>query len=157
MYSPRWAAIFKRILPLRILFPPYSSSGKAKALNDLFDRNRQNGEPAPSSIRLTDWPRYLGHDVNLLVTAYDYDRERAAFFRSNDKSAAQSPAPHVGATLAEAVHASTNVPIFAFDEPAEVRGRRYWDGGLAGYNNPVLAAVVEAMTNFPGEPRNCAC
>jgi patatin-like phospholipase/acyl hydrolase len=47
MYSPRWAAIFKRILPLRILFPPYSSTGKAKALNDLFDRNRQNGEPAP--------------------------------------------------------------------------------------------------------------
>jgi hypothetical protein len=49
------------------------------------------------------------------------------------------------------------VPIFAFDEPAEVRGRRYWDGGLAGYNNLVLAAVVEAMTNFPGETENCAC
>jgi hypothetical protein len=26
MFSPRWAAIFKRIAPLRILFPPYSAS-----------------------------------------------------------------------------------------------------------------------------------
>jgi hypothetical protein len=35
-----------------------------------------------------------------------------------------------------------------FDQPAVLRsdpGRRYWDGGVTGCNNPVLAAVTEAM------------
>ena len=150
MFSPQWSAVFKRILPLRLLFPPYSANGKFKALKDLFDRNGQSGEPLPSQIPLTDWPKWLGFPINLLVTAYDYDLERAAFFRSSNQSPAQSSAPHVNATLAEAVHASTNAPIFYYGEPAEFRGRRYWDGGLAGYGNPVLAAVVEAMANFPG-------
>ncbi len=150
MFSPRWSAVFKRIPPLRVLFPPYSAKGKFAALNDLFDRNRQAGEPAPSTIRLVDWPKHLRAEIDLLVTAYDYDRERATFFRSNDASLAQSSSLHVAATLAEAVHASTNAPIYFFDEPAEFRGRRYWDGGLAAYDNPVLAAVVEAMTNHPG-------
>jgi hypothetical protein len=150
MFSPRWSAVFRRIPPLRVLFPPYSAKGKFAALNDLFDRNRQAGEPAPSTIRLAEWPKYLHSRIELLVTAYDYDRERAAFFRSNDESRAQSSALHVAATLAEAVHASTNAPIYFFDEPAEFRGRRYWDGGLAAYDNPVLAAVVEAMANHPG-------
>ena len=150
MFSPRWSAVFKRILPLRLLFPPYSATGKFKALKDLFDRNGQGGEPLPSQIPLIDWPKWLGCPINLLVTAYDYDRERATFFRSNNQSLAQSSAPHINATLAEAVHASTNAPIFFYGEPAEFRGGRYWDGGLAGYGNPVLAGVVEAMANFPG-------
>jgi len=149
MFSPRWSEVFKSILPLRLLFPPYSSTGKFAALKALFDGNRQPGEPLPSEIRLTDWPKLLQARTNLVVTAYDYDRERAAFFRSNDASPAMSSASHASVTLAEAVHASTNAPIFAFDEPAECKGRRYWDGGLAGYNNPVLAGVVEAMANFP--------
>jgi hypothetical protein len=53
-------------------------------------------------------------------------------------------------TLAEAVHASTNAPIFFYAEPAQVRDRRFWDGGVGGYNNPALVAVIEAMANFPG-------
>lgn len=62
------------------------------------------------------------------------------------------PAPAAkDATLVEAVHASTNAPIRYYDEPAEVSGRRYWDGALGGYNNPVLAAVVEALANGPAE------
>jgi hypothetical protein len=40
-----------------------------------------------------------------------------------------------------------------FEEPAQFRGRRYWDGGLAGYANPILAAVIEAMANFPQRRR----
>lgn len=150
MFSPRWSAIFKGVDLLRILFPPYSAKGKFEALKDLFDRMRAGGEAAPSTIPMTEWPRILGHDVRLLVTAYDYDRERAAFFRSDPSSRAKSTAPHVEATLAQAVHASTNAPIYHYAEPAEFCGRRYWDGGLAGYNNPVMAAVVEALANFPG-------
>jgi hypothetical protein len=150
MFSPRWSAVFKRVPPLRVLFPPYSAKGKFVALCDLFDRNRQAGEPAPSTIRLVEWPKYLLSEIDLLVTAYDYDRERATFFRSNDQGLAQSSALHVSATLAEAVHASTNAPVYFFDEPAAFRRHRYWDGGLAAYDNPVLAAVVEAMANHPG-------
>jgi len=51
MFSPRWSAVFRRIPPLRVLFPPYSAKGKFAALNDLFDHNRQAGEPAPSTRR----------------------------------------------------------------------------------------------------------
>ena len=149
MFCPRWTAVFKGIAPLRILLPPYSSRGKFEALKRLFDRARQAGEPAPSTIALADWPRILGHDVRLLVTAYDYDREKAAFFRSDTGSRAQSSAPRIDATLAEAVHASTNAPVYYYGDPAEFHGRRYWDGGLAGYNNPVLAAVIEALANAP--------
>lgn len=32
-----------------------------------------------------------------------------------------------------------------FDDPARFGERQYWDGGIAGLNNPVLAAVVEAI------------
>ena len=36
-----------------------------------------------------------------------------------------------------------------FDAPAMLNGgaARVWDGAMGGYNNPVLAGVVEAMTN----------
>jgi hypothetical protein len=50
-------------------------------------------------------------------------------------------------TLAEAIHASTNAPVNYFDAPARAPGQagRYWDGGITGCNNPVLAAVTEAV------------
>jgi len=148
MFSPKWIA---GIPLLRDVLPRYSSKGKFEALKWIFDRHRQDGEPPPSTIRLQDWPRYLKSEVNLIVTAFDYDRERAAFFRSNLASRAKSSAPAVEATLVEAVHASTNAPLRYFDQPAEVSGRRYWDGGLGGYDNPVLAAVVEALANRGAE------
>ena len=156
MYSPRWSEVFKPITPLRLLFPPYSSSGKQKALATLLDRNRQPGEPLPSRIPLVEWPRILGSKVKFLITAYDYDMERGAFFRSDARSPAKSTARHADSsvTLVEAMHASTQGPILYYGEPAEVGGRRYWDGGLAGYNNPVLAAVVEALANFPGRAQD---
>jgi predicted acylesterase/phospholipase RssA len=148
MFSPKWVA---GIPLLRDVLPRYSTRGKFEALKWMFDRHRQEGEPLPSTIRLQEWPSYLKRDINLIVTAFDYDRERATFFRSNPASRAKSSAPAVDATLVEAVHASTNAPIRYFDEPAEVSGRRYWDGALGGYNNPVLAAVVEALANRPAD------
>ena len=50
-------------------------------------------------------------------------------------------------TLAVAVHASTNAPVNYFDAPAALPGAadRFWDGGIAGCNNPAVAAVVEAL------------
>ena len=80
-----------------------------------------------------------------MICAFDYDRRRATFFRSNLKSDAASSAPPVNPTLAEAVNASSTAPVKFFDAPAAIGSLRYWDGGIAGYNNPVLGAVVEAI------------
>lgn len=146
MFSPRWVA---RVPVLRQLLPRYSATGKRAALVRMFDENRQHGEPAPSSVPMTEWPRLLGTDVRLIVPAFDVDIERAHFFRSDPDSRAKSSARAIEATLADAVHASTNAPVLYFDRPAEVGGRRFWDGGIAGYSNPVLAAVIEALAAFP--------
>ena len=146
MFSPRWV---DRVPLLRCVLPRYSSVGKARALAAMLDRGQQGGEPPPSTILMREWPAFLTRDIRLLITAFDYDRERVAFFRSHTASRAQSSAPATDVTLAAALHASTNAPILFYDRPAEVGGRRYWDGAFAGYNNPVLAAVIEALANAP--------
>ncbi len=84
---------------------------------------------------------------DLLITAFDYDRARALYFRSRPDSRAANFPPSPAPTLAEALHASSTAPVKYFDRPAEVLHRRAWDGGLAGLNNPVLAAVTEAVAN----------
>ena len=110
--------------------------------------------------------RSYNKSIHFLICAFDYDRKRAKFFRSNSQSLAGSvqpkPIPFIplaepkkDATLAEAIHASTNAPVKYFVEPATFGGERYWDGAIAGYNNPILPAVVEAMANRrhgAGEP-----
>lgn len=88
-------------------------------------------------------------DLHILIVGFDYDLKRAVFFRS--ASTGQKNVLGNGsassATIAEAIHASTNAPVNYFDEPAESENgrRRYWDGAIAGYNNPTLAAVTEAV------------
>lgn len=85
-------------------------------------------------------------DLALLVMAYDFDRDRSRMLRSHRGSpAAHFPRAAQSITLAEAAHASSTAPINWFDKPAEVDSRRYWDGAMTGYNNPVLAGVVEAV------------
>jgi uncharacterized protein len=90
-----------------------------------------------------------GKPLHLLVIGFNYDRNRAEFFRSQP---AGGPVWGMGApadiTLAASIHASTNAPVNYFDAPAEIPSNsdRFWDGGVTGCNNPVLAAVIEAMT-----------
>ena len=87
--------------------------------------------------------RFATHAVG-----FDYELSRAAFFRSQ---ATSSPSWGDGGsadvTLAEAIHASTNAPVNYFDAPALLPScnARFWDGGITGCNNPVLAAVTEAL------------
>jgi hypothetical protein len=90
-----------------------------------------------------------GKPVHLLITSFEFDRCRGRFFRS---APAKGPSWGGGdpaqVQLAEAIHASTNAPVLYFDKPAELlseQGKRYWDGGVSGCNNPVLAAVAEAV------------
>lgn len=85
----------------------------------------------------------------VLIPAFDYDRQRVQFFRTDPNSPAGSPdAPEP--VLAEAVHATSNAPIKYFDAPAQFAsrafaGRRFWDGAMAGFNNPAMAGVTEAL------------
>jgi patatin-like phospholipase/acyl hydrolase len=79
----------------------------------------------------------------ILIPGFDYDRQRAVFFRSFDTEAGQRAST---ISLIDAVNASSTAPVAFFDKPANVGRERYWDGAIGGYNNPVLAAVVEAIS-----------
>src|SRR5262245_27518096 len=60
-----------------------------------------------------------GADLHLLIIGFDYDANRSAFFRSTATNGAQwGRGDQATATLAEAVHASTNAPVNYFDGPA---------------------------------------
>ncbi len=72
---------------------------------------------------------------------FDYDRTRGYLFRSDRDSLARSPGDALDPTLAEAVHASSNAPVLYFDAPARVPGCQFWNGGIAGYNNPLNALI----------------
>jgi uncharacterized protein len=138
------------------LGPKYSAEAKLPALQTLLPK--RGCQPLTSAAAGVRRPT-TGIDVHLLITAFDYDRNRARFFRSaptttpapNPASAGMGPAWGEGAsakvTLAEAIHASTNAPINYFDAPASFpdQAGRYWDGAIAGCNNPVVAAVAEAL------------
>jgi hypothetical protein len=88
-----------------------------------------------------------GDPLRIMIVGFDYDRNRGTYFRSTPVAM-----PCLGVTnaaditLAEAIHASTNAPVNYFDGAAVFPERtvRYWDGGITGNNNPVLAAVTEA-------------
>jgi uncharacterized protein len=127
------------------LGPKYSADEKLPALQNVlpvkgniaFDQ-MMNGIRRSGAVR----------DVHALIVAFDYDRQRARYFRS----AAASGAPWgtgdpAKVTLAEAIHASTNAPVNYFDGPATFPefADRYWDGAISGCNNPVLAALTEAI------------
>lgn len=130
--------------------PRWSTAGKLAGLTYLL---------APNALcSLDSFPSTIGgRQPQLLIVGFDYDRQRAVFFRSNSKSRAANFAPAASLSLLESVHASSDAPVRFFDRPtlAHTNGRtRYWDGGVAGYNNPVLAAVVEALAKGGARKRN---
>lgn len=128
--------------------PKYSAENKLQAIRTLL---RNTGDltldKAVAGVRRKD--KNGVPDTLLLIVGFDYDLNRATFFRSQP-----SKSPNWGAgaaadvTLAEAIHASTNAPVNYFDAPAFLPSirKRFWDGGITGCNNPVLAAVTEAVT-----------
>jgi hypothetical protein len=122
------------------IFPRYSTERKLAGLRKVFG---PLGDRPLSSFSGPGWIKGpAGADTRLLIVALDYDSLRARFFRSY-------PTAH-GATadtvaLVEAVHASTNAPVEFFDQPAAFDGHRYWDGAMAGMNNPLLAGVIDLL------------
>ncbi|GAA4397602.1 hypothetical protein GCM10023187_07250 [Nibrella viscosa] len=180
--------VFVRVDPFRRLLhkvsgatPQYVAARKLEGLRALWQEDLAKhwfaGQPATADelpVTLNDLHRLFPvagpatRKPHFLITTYDYDRDRATFFRSATDSAAQT---HVIADLVskstqskqdivsipEAVHASSNAPIKYFDKPAivsvkhekssAVREHRYWDGAVGAYNNPVMAGLVEALCN----------
>lgn len=125
--------------------PKYSTKAKLIGLSRLLGTTGDTPMGDLSATgNLPDGPS--GSPTKVMFTAFDYDRERSELFRSFPTKAG---APASKISLTDAVHASTNAPVIYFDEPAECgpvgEKRRYWDGAIAGYNNPVMAAVTETL------------
>ena len=153
--------------------PQYSTAHKLVALKKHLAalESRHLSPPAKGEIatlRLADVPAYVAgagaKGPHVLIPTFDYNRQRATFFRSNPtsygdsaylQSRLDSSAPRTlrskAIGLLDAVHASSTAPVNYFDAPAQVviddQPNYLWDGGVAGYNNPVLAAVTEALVN----------
>jgi hypothetical protein len=140
---PTWLERYLPWIPRYLPVPRYTTAGKsANLLRELGERSLQE---------LRAWPGRREGLPDLLILGFNYDSERAAFFRTNATSPAASRVSSVPdtATLLDAVNASTTAPVAFYDAPAHVEGpagtNRYWDGAIAGYNNPVMAGVVEAL------------
>jgi hypothetical protein len=145
IFSPSHSLGDHALHALTGLGPKYSAENKLAALQNLLPNT--GGIPLDHVAAGIHRPN-SNADVHLLIIGFDYDRNRATFFRSADAS---GPQWGVGDTtdipLAEAIHASTNAPVNYFDAPATFPDRpaRYWDGAISGCNNPILAAVTEAI------------
>jgi hypothetical protein len=143
---------YKRAPRLIGLGPAYGAEAKLRGLQALLARNGNRPVDAlPASLR-----HAATKTTHFLFVGFDYDRERAVYFRSNHASGAGSFGPPAHVPTAMAVHASTNAPISFFDAPAVIDEfaedgrprtprRRLWDGAITGHNNPIVAAVVEAL------------
>lgn len=143
--------------------PKYRAAAKLTGLKEVL------GSGAPSAQGLVDlqdammsglkrdFGRHDGQPTDLIVIAYDYDRARTIFMRSNLTSSAGSQQREtVGnskdTSLAMALHASSHAPVNYFAATAEItfgNGETVnsWDGAVAGYNNPMLAGITEALAN----------
>lgn len=130
--------------------PRYVTAKKLVGLHDVLDSGSKCGVKGNTPL---NGLKFNEKFPDFLITSFDYDRQRAVFFRSNENSKASSdPGNYKPAWLAEALHASSNAPVNYFDEPAQFdnpafKDKRFWDGGTAGLNNPVLAGVTEAIAN----------
>ena len=123
--------------------PKYSADQKLTALTAFL---KNTGEKSLAAA--VNGIKGPNGDFHVLITAFDYDRNRSAFFRSKAVgNASWGYGDALGVTLAEVVHASTNAPVNYFDGPATFPDRkgRYWDGAITGCNNPIAAAVTEAI------------
>ena len=125
--------------------PRWSTEQKLETMRALL--------PRTGEMPLDALPGLIGgRRPHVMLIGFDYDRERAVFFRSDLASRAANFVPHAPPTLVLAAGASSDAPVRYFDRPVEIADpsgarRRYWDGGVGGYNNPVLAAVIEALAN----------
>ena len=145
--------------------PKYSTERKLTGLTSVLKEQEVSVSTQPKGKNIVDMyldelPALIGKEsLQLVIAGFDYFKKRANFFRSNTKSAANqfSNGAFFRITLGHAVHASSNAPVNYFNHPATIkvsningkddRTTWYWDGAVGGFNNPVLAGLIEAVTN----------
>lgn len=152
--------------------PKYSTAKKLigiynvmKEFDHRYKKDPQKNKPIVETY-LNELPAIIGKEsLQLLIVGYDYFRERVSFFRSNPNSATfKFNKKYYKVSLGHAVHSSTDAPVNYFDAPAKIevsllggqdkRNTWFWDGGVSGFNNPVLAGLVEALANNFSDPKD---
>lgn len=127
IFSPTTSVVDPVLRSTLGIGPKYSAVAKLPAIERLAPR--MGDRPLAGSMNGVVGPG--GLPVHLLIVGFDYDRNRAVFFRS---ASAAKPGWGDGQpadiSLAGAVHASTNAPVNYFDAPAALPGAagRFWDG-----------------------------
>ncbi len=128
--------------------PKYSTEKKGIAFQRLF--------PEIDKLQMSDLPEFIGkEDLGIAVCTYDALNNRAKFFKSYDSKTGGPSEEAV--KLTDAIHGSSNAPVQYFDFPAKIvmEGQKdfeLWDGALGGFNNPVMAGIIEAIKL--GIPKN---
>jgi hypothetical protein len=132
------------------LVAAWSTTAKLAGLTAIFNDGLAEDF---ANMRLDAVAARVSPTLQVIIVGYDIDAKRETMFRARN-SILVAENPVFMPSLVGAVHASSNAPITFFDAPALVpdlanpgRTRRYWDGAIGGYNNPVLAGVVEALAN----------
>lgn len=120
--------------------PKYSATRKGEAFKDLF--------PEVDKRQMNELPEFIGKpDLKIVVCTFDALNNRAKFFKSYTKPGNN----YDSVRLTQAIHGSSNAPIQYFDFPARFKAKQsgiyydLWDGALGGFNNPVLAGLIEAF------------
>ena len=151
--------------------PKYSTTrkleGLIKVLTD-YDHLYREGKVTKPIVQMTmnELPALINkQNLQLVIVGFDYFRQRVSFFRSNMLSETDKfSSRYFAVPLAHAIHASSNAPLNYFDAPAAIQSNIkepkptfasttfgnttwFWDGAISGFNNPVLAGLVEAITN----------
>jgi hypothetical protein len=156
IFSPNDSLIYRILRAITRVGPKYSTQAKVEGIKGILpNRGGVLLREAAAGIKSAS------KDIHLLIIGFDYDRNVAAFFRSAPVGRARPQARPAGqvqaatwgdgapatVTLAEAIHASSTAPVNYFDLPADFppHRHRYWDGGVTGCNNPIVAAVTEAL------------
>jgi uncharacterized protein len=123
---------YKKLVRVIGLGPRYSNSGKRDGIAGFLG-------PTLAETHMKDLT--VGN-TKIFIVGFDYDFTRAVFYRNYSNTAGSQGSI---VRLADAISASSSAPVNYFDHPTGADdGRRHWDGGLGGYNNPMLAAAVEA-------------
>jgi hypothetical protein len=169
VFSPigwRYASPLEPIVKLFTDGPRYLTEDKRKGLTEVL----ASFDPSPTKIVtrfLDELPSLIGNNYNdkpvdLVICGFDYYRRRESFFRSNRQSQTDKfdRGQFYRLSLVDAIHASSNAPVRYFEKPSiadftiikdnektERRQNWFWDGAVGGFNNPVLAGLVEAITN----------
>ena len=122
------------------LGPKYSSKRKKESFETLFEEVNKR--------QMSELPKFIKKEsLKLVVCTYDALNNRAKFF----KSFGTDQDDYDSVRLTQAIHASSNAPVQYFDFPARFKAKNsevfyeLWDGALGGFNNPILAGLIEAF------------